>query len=448
MRKPRLLALAGAGALCTSVSLGALAFTTDGASAAPTYSAVASAEGLRASVLAQNGPVTNTPIDFGGPVAQSTVDSLGVSRSFASHPYPGELPVSGPGLVAGVSGGALNLPTYPWYVNAEHPAVPERSYDQGGVHLTAKAAERASSAAATSGAKSDQATAGFAGASAVTEATPDGAVRSSATSELSGVAVGPLVIGRLLASAETTRDPGGTVVKHADLTGTGLTVGGISVVVTPKGLAVGDTRLPAADTAAVQRTLDEAGMKVRYLAGREDATGVVSPALEISYTRPIDSPVTRGGVIIVFGAAAARVDGAGAVEPPPADLSGSNPSAGPNPNPGATAPPAGTAAVASGNPAGQSGPFDPTVGSSSGQSFEPGNQPPMGPVSVAMGGESTARPTTPLAPSTLSVPTQTAGVETVPAFQMKSAYAVVGLAAGLMILTVSGFGLVRPQREE
>ena len=450
-RSPRLLALAGAGFLCTSVSLGALVVTTDGASAAATYSAVAAAEGLRVSVLAENGPATNTPIDFGGPVAQSTVDSLGVSRSFASHPYPGELPVSGPGLVAGVSGGAVNLPAYPWYVNAEHPAAPERSYDQGGIHLAAKADEQASSAAGSSGVKSDQATAGFAGASAVTEAKHDGAVRSTATSEVQGVGIGPLVIGRLLASAETVREPSGNVVKRAELTGTGLTVGGVGVVLTPKGLAVGDAQLPTADTAAVQRTLDEAGMKVRYVAGREDATGVVSPALEISYSRPIDSPVTRGGVTLVFGAAAARVEGTGAsVEPALPDFS--SPPADPSMTADPTTPAAETAGVGLEAPPSTSGPFGAGGARDVGASFGFGAHAPAGSVSSSENpatATSLASGTAPAPGPAVTLPTQTSGVAaTAPAFQMKSPYAVVGLAAGLLILTVSGFGLVRPQGEE
>src|SRR5437879_2401595 len=68
------------------------------------YEGVASADGVRFSMGAPGFVAVDTFIDGGGPVAQAIIDGLGNSRSFAALPYPGDLAISGPGLLAGLTG--------------------------------------------------------------------------------------------------------------------------------------------------------------------------------------------------------------------------------------------------------------------------------------------------------------------------------------------------------
>lgn len=273
-----------------------------------TYSAAAAADAMRFSVTAPNVTVAETPIDFGAPVAQSVLDSLGTSRSFASHPYPGELVVGAPGLAAGFSNGQVNLPGYPWYASADHPSVPESGVEQGGLYsLKAKAEEHRSSAQAQSGSGSDSASGFFASAVATT-AVQDDVVTASATNELRGLSAGPLDIGKVAATSSTTRNAAGAIEKNSDLLIAGMSVNGTGVVLTSKGWALGGEGTPVPSNASLQEVLAQAGISMEYLAPTESPTGVISAGLQIVFNRDFGGPKL---VRLTIGRAATSIDGVG-----------------------------------------------------------------------------------------------------------------------------------------
>ena len=76
----------------------------------------------------------DTFIDGGGPVAQSILDGLGNSQSFASLPYPSDNAISGPGLVAGLTG-LPSPPPYPFYVNSSYPTQEKAEFARPGINL-------------------------------------------------------------------------------------------------------------------------------------------------------------------------------------------------------------------------------------------------------------------------------------------------------------------------
>src|SRR5438094_180719 len=123
-------ALAGATAL--GVSAGHAATAGDTASRPP-FSGSAAAGGVRATLAVPEAPVTNTPVDGGGPTAQVQVDSLGTSTGYAAFPDPGQLVVSIPGLAVGLlSGGPGGVPIpspppYPFAVSSDPTSNPEAS---------------------------------------------------------------------------------------------------------------------------------------------------------------------------------------------------------------------------------------------------------------------------------------------------------------------------------
>src|SRR5438445_6738615 len=81
------------------------------ASAESSFNGVAGADGVRLTVFNATAPVAQTPVDGGGPTAQASLDSLGSSKAFASYPYPGDILIAVPGLLAGLTG----LPAPPGY---------------------------------------------------------------------------------------------------------------------------------------------------------------------------------------------------------------------------------------------------------------------------------------------------------------------------------------------
>jgi hypothetical protein len=89
-----------------------------------TFGALASADAVRVTWLVPHAPVSDTVFDAGGPSAQATLDSLGASQAWASYPYPGENVVTGPAIIAGASGGQINLPAYPFWVGSDYPTTP------------------------------------------------------------------------------------------------------------------------------------------------------------------------------------------------------------------------------------------------------------------------------------------------------------------------------------
>ena len=112
------------------------------------FSASATADGGRLAFLVPGASVSDQIIDGGGPVAQADLDSLGSSRAFASTPYPGELGVIGPGIVASLIN-APQPPPYPFIAQSSHPSTPEQHVEYGQFFkLQARSEETSSSATA------------------------------------------------------------------------------------------------------------------------------------------------------------------------------------------------------------------------------------------------------------------------------------------------------------
>jgi hypothetical protein len=308
------------GAATSLPSAGAPAAAQSDEHGVSAVSALATADALRTTVTGRNAPASDVPLDLGGANAQAVTDSLGTSQAFASHPYPGDHAITGPGLIAGVTNGAVNIPAYPFYVNANYPTIEEQTLETGIHTLTAEAEERSArgEVRSESGPAGEDFVVGHLRAAAGTTIEASGAAISSAVTGIRGLAVGPLRITEITASATVERRANGTVERSSALALQGASVAGIPVEVTGGGLQAGEGTVPAdpggGDT--INETLAAQGITVRYLASRESERAVVSPALEITVTRPIDGPVTSVTYTVVVGRAIAAVEGAGAVAPP------------------------------------------------------------------------------------------------------------------------------------
>jgi hypothetical protein len=314
----RALCLAGAsGVLATAVL--AVATTVAGGAEVPpaptSYEAVASAEGVRFSFGAPGFVAVDTFIDGGGPVSQSVIDGLGNSRAFASLPYPGDLAISGPGLLAGLTG-LPSPPSYPFYVSSSHPTTPEAKLAQPGYALSAKSTESSSEGATMTGGGSGSGTSASAIGSTVTDATTSrdatsGVVTAVATGTADVVNIGGVLrIGQVDARAKVTRGPGTDPTREASFVINGMSIAGQTVGFSEKGFAFAGTNTPIPQGNPLLDALKQAKITVEYLSRVDNPDGVVSPGLVIRQEQ-----ATPGGptmvIRYVFGqmAASATVSG-------------------------------------------------------------------------------------------------------------------------------------------
>lgn len=242
------------------------------------FYSVASSQGSQ-EVIDHTGFVVDED-DVDTPAAQALVDSEGDSNAYSGAPYPGTNALSVLGLA--------NLPqsTYPLAASSSYPTTQDSSASAPGVSLSAHSGQLASSAGSTVGESAPGAASiGLASARASSGCAPDGRVTADAASDDQVVDVGGvLAIGRVRATAQVVVPPGGKPEVTSSLSVGQVTVAGVSVQVTPRGLAAagGTTPLPSSDSVA--GVLSGAGLSVHYLAPRPtaDGHGIVSAGLSIA----------------------------------------------------------------------------------------------------------------------------------------------------------------------
>ncbi len=149
-------------------------------------------------------------------MSQSVIDGLGNSRAFASLPYPGDLAISGRGLLAGLTG-RPSPPTYPFYVSSSHPTTPEAKVVQPGYELVATSGESSSQGTTKTGGGSSGSAIGSTVANAVTSRdAASGMVTAEATGMADIINIGGVLrIGQVDAKAKVTRGPGADPTREA-----------------------------------------------------------------------------------------------------------------------------------------------------------------------------------------------------------------------------------------
>ena len=372
--------------------------TPSGADDAGTFSANAASSGIRVSVTAPGYAAVQELVDFGFPVAQTTIDSLGESSGFASYPYPGSTFLAGPGTMAGLLGQGLpSFLTYPFIVSSSSPGQPEGKAARPGYELASKSTDTSSEATANAGASDQGSSFGFSSATARATRNPaDRTVVADATNRAEAVTLaGVLKIGVASGAAKVTRPSGGQLTRESSFSLEGLSVGGQTVGLGPAGFTVPGTTVPAPGADALTRSLAQAGISVRYLQGSEFADGVISPGLAVTWKQQIpNGPLMV--MTLTFGQALARAssDAAGAIgsdAPAPFDDTGTATTPSDVAAPVASGPVAPAAAVSTPYASGLS-PVAVTAGPSS-----PAEVPlAAGPTSAGAG---TAAPTAVLAPA-------------------------------------------------
>jgi hypothetical protein len=322
--------------------------------AAPAFSATAAADGVRFSMTVPNAPGTSTPIDGGGPSAQAAVSSLGASQAFASLPYPGDLPVRLPGLLAGV--GVAGVPQYPFYAASDHPTAPDARLEAPGYLLSAMSREDRSAAKAA-GQGPDGTPVSYRSTASVGPV-GDGTVVAAADSLARNLRIGDLVIGEAASHARVRLAGAGQIERSAAFELTGVSIAGTAVHIGEGGVTISGTSTPLPGDHGLLAALAQGGIGVAYLAPLETAHGIVAGGLRITVTGTAPDG-TQGTGALTLGRAAASVEtGAGSVvtSPPPVGVEIEPPPAASDPS-GPAVPDMGEGAGAGPVDAGDSGLF-------------------------------------------------------------------------------------------
>ncbi|MGH9000304.1 MAG: hypothetical protein ACRDY7_13050 [Acidimicrobiia bacterium] len=256
------------------------------------FRALAAGDGVRVTFTVPNAPLSDNVADFGGPVAQAVLDSIGESSAYASFPNPGAGPATSPALIRGASGGQAPVPDYPFFVFSKSPGNPKQEFGAGPLLLLRAQSEAdSSSALASVGGDAGEAAVGLAKVEAVVESTAE-AITSSASSDTTTFAVGPLRIGRVFSTATATFDADGELTRTAETVVEGITVDGTGV------------ESGAADLQALNEALAQEQLTVELLSKRETETGVVAPTVQVTQT----DPSSGGTIVYKIGSASAFVD--------------------------------------------------------------------------------------------------------------------------------------------
>ena len=334
-RHPRTLALAGllalvAGAAAPAGALGAARAATStptttaaspasGGASTGTFSGTAVADAVRVNVSIPNYLLIQDFVDGGGPSAQAVLDSLGVSKAFASFPYPGELGVSATGLVSILTG--FSLPSYPLIANSDYPVQPQRNVDQPGLHLDTKSDPGSAVGDARFGETTGDTleAGGFARASV----TSDDQHRLTARAEARfSVAVGPVHVRGVRAVAQEVRSADGKVTPTSSLEVGTISIAGIDLSLTDRGLVLAGTPLVPIDVInGVAKGLSVNGTSITFLPATITADSVTSAGLEITTSQqlptvghPLNVSFRLGNVM---ARAASSAFGADVVATPP-----------------------------------------------------------------------------------------------------------------------------------
>lgn len=286
----------------------AVASADESASGSDTFDALATAEAFRYQFGSPGFLVVERYIDFGAPVAQASIDSLGRSNAFASDPYPGETFIAGPGTLSGVTG-LPNPGNYPFYVSTSYPAKPESTYDEPGYVLQAKSEELQSASSARHGGASGDSAVFFAEAAATVNYTPStGAVQAQSKALARQIDVGGVLkIGSMATSAKVSQLPGQEAVRESTFRVDFVSIAGQAVGISAKGLTLAGSNAPLPDGSPMAQALKNANITVQYLQAANQPGEVTSPGLLVTQR----FPVPQGPEMIstlVLGRAVARVN--------------------------------------------------------------------------------------------------------------------------------------------
>jgi hypothetical protein len=269
------------------------------------YDASAGADGVRVGVFITGFPLVNQVVDVGAPSAQAAVNALGKSQAFAAMPYPGDAVLTLPSTVLPLLG-VPSPPGFPLIASSDASTSPEATVSQPGLSMTAKSEERSSTAKVVAGGGSGV---GSAEATATSKVdAPSGEVSATSAMNADVVSVqGVLRIGHVGATAQVTQGTSGDAKVASTFSAEGVTIAGVSVGVSDKGIVLPGTSTRVPDTSGLSPVLDLAGVSMKVLPVERHANSVVSSGLVVS----TKAAGPTGDILVThtFGRASAAASG-------------------------------------------------------------------------------------------------------------------------------------------
>jgi S-DNA-T family DNA segregation ATPase FtsK/SpoIIIE len=246
----------------------------------------------------------------------STQATLGpaTSQAYASGPYPGGLVVSLPSTINGLGSGSLPpAPGYPFYVASSDPTTPTASQQVGPYSISASSTPDASTAEADVGlqTQSPQAVSIDTHAAVSLDATT-GDMEATATDDIAPFAVNALLrVGEIKSSATMTynpADPSAGVTKSTSFSVGTITIAGVEVGLTAKGLTVGGTTLLPVDLSSLEQQLSASGVSITYIPPTQTATSISSATLDMTYKTVLPAPLLDTTVELTLGSVSTTLE--------------------------------------------------------------------------------------------------------------------------------------------
>jgi len=298
------------------------------------FELAARADGLGLELVASGFPVVpEGKVLFLSPgTAQARLNQFSGS-AFASAPYAGDLIVSLPTTLNGLGSGSLPpAPPYPFHVAADSATREDRE-EIGPYLIDARTDEDRSSAEARIGLATFSPEIVSVRASAtVTHNTDSGALEATSFTRTAPFRVNDLLsIGEIRSRSTFRLDPstGEPPTKETSLAVGTITVAGIELGLTEKGLSIAGDPLVPVDVAGLARLLAQSGVEVELLPAHETETTVSSAAVQLTIRRELPAPFLDTTVRMILGrsSASSSTGALSAVEPPapsldPPDLGG------------------------------------------------------------------------------------------------------------------------------
>ena len=258
--------------------------------AASTFSASAGGEIVRASLRLVPALLAEELLDPGAVSAQASLTSFGESTAFSSHPYPGAVPLSAPGLIDGLLASTpsvppeltaiVNVPDYPLIAASTWPGTPSSNVTAGPLAMDAQSRARESRATTSDGVNRTEAR--------ITADETSDVVTASAETTIGAVDVGPLVqLAGIRSSATVVQGADGDLERSTELTVASLSVLGTQLKVTPDGIELAGVNLPGGLGAVLDpvqdllAALQDQGTSIRFVEATETPEGVISAGLVV-----------------------------------------------------------------------------------------------------------------------------------------------------------------------
>ena len=133
----------------------------------------------------------------------------------------------------------------------------------------------------------------------------DGVVTATASTLADMLHIGPIVLAGVTSNASVVRRPGGEPERTSSLQAATFTIAGQGVVITPGGIVLGGTDIPAGEAPGLKEALAGANVTIETIKAQETPDGIVAPGLRISTTQDLPGAGVPGTVTYTLGQARA-----------------------------------------------------------------------------------------------------------------------------------------------